>query len=141
MVYQKLLLANLLLLASATALAHHSFAIYDIDNRIERTGVLTKFEYRSPHIMLEVAVTKDDGNTEIWQVETLNPGRWERAGLPRQIASEGDSITIRGWPARNGTDLMLLSSYDAGQGTRMVIREVKQPGARDNVPATTVPRD
>jgi hypothetical protein len=141
MLYCRLLLANLLLLASATALAHHSFAIYDIDNRIERTGVLTKFEYRSPHIMLEVQVSRDDGSTETWQVETLNPGRWERAGLPRQIASEGDAITIRGWPARNGTDLMLLSSFDAGQGTQMVIREVKQERARDNIPVTTIHRD
>jgi hypothetical protein len=137
----KLLLASLLMLQSATALAHHSFTIYDVDNRIARSGVLTRFEYRSPHIMLEVQVARDDGSTETWQIETLNPGRWQRAGLPRQIATPGTPITVTGWPARNGTDTMLLSSFDVGQGRRVVIREVRQPGARDNLPATTIHRD
>ena len=130
-----------LVMISTQVQAHHSFAIYDIDNRIERTGVLTRLVFRTPHIQLEMQVTNDDGSTDTWQIESMNPARWDRAGLARDIASVGERITISGWPARNGKDEMLLSSIDAGRGRTVVLEEVRQQRAREDVPATTVKRD
>ena len=40
-----LLLAGL----SCALYAHHSFAIYDIDNKIQRSGILTEFAFSQPH--------------------------------------------------------------------------------------------
>ena len=47
------------IMSTSTALAHHSFAIYDIDRLIERTGILRQFTFKNPHIQLELEVKQD----------------------------------------------------------------------------------
>ena len=129
------------ILVCAQALAHHSFAIYDIDNRISRTGVLTRFEYRQPHIELELLVERDDGSLELWSIESASPRRWEQMGLPREIAEPGEFVTIEGWPARDGRDEMLLSAITTERGRTIVTEEVRQRSAREGIPAVTIKRE
>ena len=131
----------LLFLASAQVQAHHSFAIYDIDNRIERTGVLTKFVFSQPHIQLELLVENEDGSTETWVIESMNPSRWDRMGKPRDLAWVGETVTLLGWPARNGSDEMLLSAITTERGNTVIIDKVRQPGARTNVSEVSVKRE
>ena len=57
------------------AKAHHSFAIFDVDNKIQRTGILTKFEFRQPHVTMELEVHRDDGSVEVWVIESGAPRR------------------------------------------------------------------
>ena len=63
------------MLSSLTCLAqaHHSFATYDIDNKIERRGVVTPFEFSQPHIMMTLEVGKEDGTKEVWEIESMAP--------------------------------------------------------------------
>lgn len=112
------------------AMAHHSFAIYDIDNRIERTGVLTAFAFTAPHITLELKVTAADGGMQTWHIETMAPRRWDRHGLPHDIARVGETVTLQGWPARRGKDGMLLSTIATARGTWVIIDKVRQKRAR-----------
>ena len=49
--------------------AHHSFATYDIDNKIKRTGVLTRFSFSSPHIQLVLEIERKDGSKETWGIQ------------------------------------------------------------------------
>ena len=126
--------ALLTVLTCAQVYAHHSFAIYDIDNTIDRTGLLVRFEYRQPHIELELLVDNADGSTELWIIESASPQRWERMGLPRELAEIGDQVTITGWPARNGTPQMLLSAITTERGRTLVLDKVRQPGARTGIP-------
>jgi hypothetical protein len=121
--------------------AHHSFAVYDIDNKIQRTGVLTKFVFSNPHIQLILEVENDDGSKEIWKIESMNPGRWDRGGTPRDVASIGETVTILGWPARDGTDEMALSTVITERGTTVVLEEVRQRRARDDIPEVTIKRE
>jgi hypothetical protein len=121
--------------------AHHSFAIYDIDNKIQRTGVLTKFVFSNPHIQLILEVENDDGSKEIWKIESMNPGRWDRGGTPRDVASVGETLTILGWPARDGSDEMALSTIITERGTTVIIEEVRQRRAREDIPDVTIKRE
>jgi hypothetical protein len=121
--------------------AHHSFAIYDIDNKIQRTGVLTKIAFSNPHIQFVLEVEKEDGDKETWKIESMNPGRWDRSGNPRDVAKIGETITILGWPARDGTDEMALSTIITERGKTVIIEEVRQARARDNIPEVTIKRD
>lgn len=121
--------------------AHHSFAIYDIDNKIERTGVLTKFTFSNPHIQLVLEVEREDGVKETWRVESMNPGRWDRSGNPRDVANVGETITLLGWPARSGKDEMALSTIITERGTTVVIEQVRQRRAREDIPEETIKRD
>ena len=121
--------------------AHHSFAIYDIDNKIQRIGVLTKFEFSRPHIQLALEVEREDGSMEIWEIESMAPGRWDRFDHPRDVASIGERVTLLGWPARDGTDTMALSTIITERGTTVILEEVRQRRARENIPEVTIKRE
>ena len=131
----------ILLQFSIDASAHHSFAIYDIDNRIERTGVLKLFRFSNPHIQLVLEVMKDDGSKETWTIESMNPRRWNSFNHPRDIAEVGETVTIKGWPARDGTDKMVLSSITTDRGEIMILNRVRQRRARENIPDITIKRE
>ncbi len=120
--------------------AHHSFAIYDIDNKIQRTGVLTTFEFSQPHIQLVLEVEREDGSTETWEIESMAPRRWDRFNHPRDVASAGETVTILGWPARDGRDRMVLSTIITERGTTVILEEVRQRRARENLPDVTIER-
>ena len=53
------------LAAAAPAAAHHSFAIYDMDQNINFDGVVDTVKLRNPHMALTLKVTKDDVTTGI----------------------------------------------------------------------------
>jgi hypothetical protein len=135
------LLVALSALCSYPTQAHHSFAVYDIDNKIQRTGVLSKFIFSNPHIQLVLEVERDDGSKETWSIESMNPGRWDRSGIARDVASVGETVTILGWPARDGKDNMALSTIITERGTTVVIEQVRQRRAREDIPEETVKRE
>jgi len=135
------LLVAMSALCSYPSLAHHSFAIYDIDNKIQRTGVLTEFTFSNPHIQLVLEVERADGAKEIWRIESMNPGRWDRSDNPRDVASVGETVTILGWPARDGTDDMALSTIITERGTTVIIEQVRQRRAREDLPEETIKRE
>lgn len=131
------LFLGITLLFSFVVNAHHSYSIYDIDNKISRTGVLSELKFVQPHIKMVVEVSPEDGTKEIWQIASMGPGLWDRNGHDRDFAAIGDTVTIEGWPARNGDDEMALSTITSQKSGKMVIRDVvRQQGARDNVPQT-----
>ena len=121
--------------------AHHSFAIYDIDNKISRTGVLTLFEFSQPHIQLVLDATLEDGSKETWEIESMAPRRWDSFEHPRDMAEVGETVTILGWPARDGSDTMALSTIITERGTTVILEEVRQQRARENIPPVTIRRE
>ena len=84
--------------------------------------------------------TNEDGSTEHWTIESMNPRRWDDRGLPRDIAEVGETVSIVGWPARNGKDDMTISAMTTERGTTVILDKVNQPGVRDIVPPPTVKR-
>jgi hypothetical protein len=130
-----------LLILGENSLAHHSFAIYDIDNKISRTGILNRFEFKQPHIQLELEVDREDGSKEIWQIESMAPQRWDRLNNSRDVASVGETVTIFGWPARDGSDAMVLSSIVTERGETVILERVRQRRARENIPEVTIKRE
>jgi len=109
-------------------LAHHSYyALYDVEQKIAITGTLVRFEFRQPHIEMEVLVEDSEGEVSLWFIESTSPKRWDRLVSTRQVARIGEVITLEGWPSRQGYDEMLLSRIDSHLGTTMVIDKVRQP--------------
>ena len=139
--YSKSVTTLALTLLGGFAAAHHSFAIYDIDNKIERTGTLTKFQFKNPHIELVLEATLDDGSKETWLIESMNPRRWDSFEHPRDVAEVGEKVTIHGWPARDGTDKMALSAITTERGKTVIIEQVRQGRARENIPEVTIKRE
>lgn len=124
------------------ASAHHSYAIYDIDNKIQRVGTLLEFNYVQPHITMVVEAQCSDGTTETWDIVSKATRLWERDGHDRDFAAIGETITILGWPARNGKTDMALSAVTSEKVGTMVMRdEINQRGSRDNLPDVTIEPD
>lgn len=124
-----LAILGLLTAVPAASYAHHSFSIYDLDDKVERTGVLTDFTFRNPHIMLELEVEVEDGSTEIWEIESMNPRRWDNAGHDRDVASVGETVTIIGWDAKSGRRDMALSAIVTERGKTIIVNRIRQRSA------------
>jgi hypothetical protein len=76
--------------------AHHSRAEFAKEIS-ELKGELLKVYWRNPHAGLDVRITKDDGSTEVWRVETYgSPNLFSRMGVKREHFVVGQQITVAG---------------------------------------------
>lgn len=109
------------LLVAAIALpaaAHHSFAVFfDEARSVSVTGVVEEFQFRNPHGLIRLAVKGEDGKQQTWKAETNSPSVLERRGWKRDTLKAGDTITVEGWPARDGSNYMRLRAARRPDGT------------------------
>jgi len=109
MLRRALVAAVLVLLAAPAAQAHHSFAVYfDSTKSVTITGKVTAFRFTNPHGMIALDVTGPDGRASEWRAETNAPVVLVRRGWTKDIIKPGDTITIEGWPSRDGRPYMRL---------------------------------
>jgi hypothetical protein len=87
--------------------AHHSFAAeYDASKAIRITGVISKVEWTNPHSYLYVDVKDDQGNLVTWTCEGGAPNTLSRRGFRKNDIKLGDTATIDGYRAKDGSHLM-----------------------------------
>jgi hypothetical protein len=90
--------------ASLPLMAHHGIgAAYDVCKTVTLDGVLTRLEWRSPHVVLHLNVTGKDGNTLTWSVLTPAPNVLNRQGLNDFFTKVGDHIIARVFVAKDGS--------------------------------------
>lgn len=95
--------AGSLLLATATARAHHAFsAEFDAARPVELRGVVTRMEWINPHSWITIDVTTEDGTVETWEIEAGAPNAMFRRGFTRDSLPVGTEIVVRGYQARDG---------------------------------------
>jgi hypothetical protein len=101
--YRRPLITAVLIVAGnfTTAIAHHSFAMFDRKVLGEVSGTVKEVQWTNPHVYLEV-VSHDDQGTTIWTFEAGAPLQLEGAGLKRNVIKAGDKITVRMHPLKNG---------------------------------------
>ncbi len=87
--------------------AHHSFpAQYDINKPITLTGKVTKVEWTNPHIFIYADVADDKGAVTNWAFEMGGPNALIRQGWKRDSLKPGDTVTMEGSLARDGSPLV-----------------------------------
>ena len=89
------------LLAAFPVLAHHSFTMFDMTQRIPIAGKVTAFQWTNPHAYIEVDVTAD-GATRHWSVEMGSPSILQRSGWKFSTLKAGDSVTMIINPLKSG---------------------------------------
>lgn len=112
----KLALAAAAALAAAGAAnAHHSFAVFfDPEKSVTLSGKVTSFRFTNPHGTVALDVKKPDGTIEKWRAETNAPVILSRRGWTRDSIKPGETITIKGWPSRDGRPyIRLMEARDA----------------------------
>ena len=98
------IVATLLWPAAMPAMAHHSFvAEFDSKQTVILKGAVTKLEWANPHIWVYLDVNDDRGNSVHWQCEGGPPNTLTRNGWTKDSLKPGDSVTIDGYLARDGS--------------------------------------
>ena len=119
-------LAFVLLSASTPILAHHGFVVeFDDKKPVTLAGVVTKMEFMNPHIYFYVDVKGKDGKVVNWALEGGPPNVLYRQGWRKDTVKPGDQVTVKGFRARDGSNLASCSSITFPDG-----REISAgPGA------------
>ena len=93
-------------LATATAIAHHSFAAeFDASKALTLKGVVTKIEWQNPHTYFYLDVTGSDTKVVNWGMEMGSPNGLMRQGWTRNTLKIGDVVTVEGSQAKDGTNV------------------------------------
>jgi len=106
--------------AVAPVFAHHSFAAeYDSAKPISLKGEVTKMEWMNPHARFYVDVKDDGGKVTNWELELGSPNGLMRRGWTRNSLKPGDTITVDGYLAKDGSKLANARSVTMGDGRKV----------------------
>ena len=96
----------LVLAASLTASAHHSFqAEYDQSKPLTLVGRVTKIVVENPHGWLYLETKRADGRAIVWQIEMPAPNALNRIGTGKDNLNElvmtGEQVSVSAYAARD----------------------------------------
>ncbi len=104
---------------AAPAFAHHSFAIYDMEQNIEFKGVVETLKFRNPHMAMTMIATNDKGEKkQINFVEGAPANMLVRLGLRPEYIQPGQEITAIGAPRRDDPNAWFLKAIILPDGTK-----------------------
>ena len=91
-----------LCVATGSAVAHHSFSVFNMQEEISITGKVREVQWTNPHIWVWVDVTGEDGKVTTWGLEGMSPNFLARRGWSRTTLEPGDEITVSLRPLKSG---------------------------------------
>ena len=88
---------------TASALAHHSFAMFDAQQTITLQGTVKEFEWVNPHSWLRVMVDDEKtGKQVLWALELSSPSRLVTMGMRADSMKAGDAVSVTIHPLKDG---------------------------------------
>ena len=105
----------------APVYAHHSGAAeFDSTKKIDLKGVVTKVEWTNPHAHFFIDVTDADGKVTNWNLELASPSILIRNGWKRTSIKDGDTVSVKGSRARDGSNLGIAEVVVFPDGRKLV---------------------
>ena len=105
------------LMLSGSALAHHSFAMFDYNKDLTIVGEVKELQWINPHIHLLVNVPDGKGGMVEWDIEGGTPANLRRNGWSKDVVKPGEKISVAIHPLKNGTSGGMLVTAKRGDGT------------------------
>ena len=98
-----LIITAALALAAQTVAAHHSASMFDPEKVKELTGTIKEFQWKNPHVWIQVNVQNASGAKEEWSIEGGGPNSLSRQGWRPTTFKPGDAVIIKVNPMKDGS--------------------------------------
>lgn len=90
------------LVSLPSALAHHSFVMFDGDNQITIRGTVIEYKFANPHAFIMLKAKNDSGAETSWSLEGASAASLARDGWNGKTLKAGDELIMKISPLRSG---------------------------------------
>ena len=97
-----LLCSLFVVVATATTLAHHSYAMFDRTKVVTVEGSIARVEWVDPHVFIWAYVSNGKGGHDLYGFESASVNGLARQGWTKSTLKYGDKVTIEYNPLRDG---------------------------------------
>ena len=106
------LAASLAVFAAAPEAHHAIAAIYDSSKQMTLEGVVTEFQFVSPHPIVVIGVAGRGGERESWRLEMDNRFELQGIGMTRETLKPGDRVVVTGSMGRTEPRTLYIRQLD-----------------------------
>lgn len=91
-----------------SARAHHAFAAeFDASRPVKLSGTVDKVVWLNPHARFVLRVTSPNSRPTTWELVLGSPNVLIRQGWDRYTIKQGDTVSVNGYAARDGSHLAI----------------------------------
>jgi hypothetical protein len=100
--------------AAVPIAAHHAWRV-DRSRLVTIKGTVTNFAFSNPHVQIYFDA-RDDQALQKWSAGGASPNRLSRSGWNRDTLKPGDEITVSGYRAQDGSNVLRFESVALADG-------------------------
>ena len=109
-IFAQFLALSTAFLCATAAQAHHSYAATFTNDVIEVEGVITRFSFSNPHILVYIDVTNEDGSVTSWMSEGSAATLYRRSGWDASTLESGNHVRIVGRSTHDGSPMVTIDT-------------------------------
>lgn len=99
------------LMGTTLAMAHHSFAMFDMTKSVRLEGTVKRFDWTNPHSWIFLEVAGPGTTTEQWTIELPSAGALAREGWNKNYLRVGERVVLQVNPLKDGRKGGNLESF------------------------------
>ena len=123
LLHAAVLLSLLTTLAPPLRRDHGRGSTYDMNKRVTLKGVVSRVDWRNPHVVIYMDVKDDAGKSVTWGFENAGVSQLAQAGYNRNTLKVGQEITAIVNPAANGAPTAIVVKVVLADGSEIMSRE------------------